>query len=178
MRKLFGTDGVRGPANDVLTAELALALGRAVALESPAQRPRVLVIRDTRESGDMLESALAAGVTSAGGGGLLVGGLPPPAAPPPLRRYGFDLAAVISASHNPYRDNGIKFFGADGFKLSDATEAAIEARLDEPTAPAGPVGRVRTLQGTLEDYLRELQSRFADLQLAGVDVLLDCANGA
>ena len=94
----------------------------------------MLVIRDTRESGEMLEAALAAGITAAGGDVLLGGVLPTPAAPLLLRRYGFDLAAVISASHNPYRDNGIKFFAADGFKLSDETEAAIEARLDAAAA--------------------------------------------
>jgi phosphoglucosamine mutase len=180
-RKLFGTDGVRGVAGEVLTAELALALGRAVTLAAEADRPRVLVIRDTRESGEMLESALAAGVTSAGGEVLLGGVLPTPAAPLLLARYGFDVAAVISASHNPYRDNGIKFFGADGLKLTDATEARIEKLLDEDAAAgrvAGDVGRVRTLHGTQEDYLRELQLRFQALDLGGVDVLLDCANGA
>jgi phosphoglucosamine mutase len=184
-RRLFGTDGVRGVAGEVLTAELALALGRAVTVQSPAARPQVLVIRDTRESGEMLESALAAGITAAGGDVLLGGVLPTPAAPLLLGRYGFDLAAVISASHNPFADNGIKFFGSDGFKLSDADEAAIETRLDEHDGIAPPrvggtrsIGRVRQLHGTLEDYLRELQTRFSALDLAGVDVALDCAHGA
>src|SRR5687767_15416944 len=127
-RKLFGTDGVRGVAGEVLTADLALSLGRAATAEIAGERPRVLVIRDTRESGEMLEAALAAGVTSAGGEVLLGGVLPTPAAPLLIGRYGFDLAAVISASHNHYRDNGIKFFGPDGYKLSDTTELAIEAR--------------------------------------------------
>ncbi|MEA2306023.1 MAG: phosphoglucosamine mutase [Solirubrobacteraceae bacterium] len=178
-RKLFGTDGVRGVAGQVLSAELALALGRAVTHEAGGERPQVLVIRDTRESGEMLEAGLAAGVTSAGGDVLLGGVLPTPAAPLLIGRYGFDVAAVISASHNPYRDNGIKFFGRDGFKLSDATELAIEARLEAPPAPApAAVGRVRTLHGTQEDYLRELERRFDGLDLSGVDVVLDCANGA
>lgn len=182
-RKLFGTDGVRGVAGEVLTAELALALGRAVTLAADAERPRVLVIRDTRESGEMLEAALAAGVTSAGGEVLLGGVLPTPAAPLLIGRYGFDVAAVISASHNPYADNGIKFFGADGLKLTDTTEARIEELLEEDAAavrvaPAGGVGRVRALHGTQEDYLRELHVRFQHLDLAGVDVLLDCAHGA
>jgi phosphoglucosamine mutase len=181
-RRLFGTDGVRGVAGTVLTAELALSLGRAVTVQSPARRPQVLVIRDTRESGEMLEAALAAGITSAGGDVLLGGVLPTPAAPLLIGRYGFDLAAVISASHNPFADNGIKFFGPDGFKLSDADEAAIETLLAEqaevaPTAPDA-IGRVRQLHGTLEDYLRELQTRFGDLDLTGVDVALDCAHGA
>jgi phosphoglucosamine mutase len=176
-RRLFGTDGIRGVAGELLTADLAVKLGRAATLQSGADTPRVLVIRDTRESGEMLEAALAAGVASAGGAVFLGGVLPTPAAPLLLGRYGFDLGAVISASHNPYRDNGIKFFGADGFKLSDATEEAIEDLLDERVG--GPaIGRIRALHGTEEDYLRELHTRFADLDLNGVDVLLDCANGA
>jgi phosphoglucosamine mutase len=200
VRRLFGTDGVRGAVGEVLTAELALGLGRAVTQEAAArpdasgEAPRVLVIRDTRESGEMLESALAAGVASAGGEVLLGGVLPTPAAPLLLGRYGFDVAAVISASHNPYRDNGIKFFGADAFKLSDATELAIERRLEwrseGPGAidPAGGthlpaprevrIGRIRTLHGTHEDYLRALHSRFSGLDLTGLDVVLDCANGS
>ena len=177
-RKLFGTDGVRGVAGEVLTADLALALGRAVTAEIGGEQPRVLVIRDTRESGDMLEAALAAGVSAAGGEVLLGGVLPTPAAPMLIAKYGFDLAAVISASHNPYRDNGIKFFGSDGFKLGDDTEAAIERRLDEPAPTGGPIGRVRPLHGTQEDYLRGLHERFASLDLSGRKVLLDCANGA
>jgi phosphoglucosamine mutase len=177
-RKLFGTDGVRGVAGDALSADLALALGRAATLEIAGARPRVLVVRDTRESGEMLEAALAAGVAAAGGDVLLGGVLPTPAAPLLLGRYGLDLAAVISASHNPYRDNGIKFFGADAFKLSDATELAIEGRLGDAPAPPERIGRVRTLRGTQEDYLRELHTRFEALDLAGVDVVLDCAHGA
>jgi phosphoglucosamine mutase len=182
-RKLFGTDGVRGVAGELLTAELAVALGRAATSQAAADAPRVLVIRDTRESGEMLEAALGAGVTAAGGDVLLAGVLPTPAAPLLLRRYGLDLAAVISASHNPYRDNGIKFFAADGFKLSDEDELAIEARLEElgrGAAAARParIGRVRALHGTQEDYLRALHERFADLDLAGLDVVLDCAHGA
>jgi phosphoglucosamine mutase len=176
-RRLFGTDGVRGVAGELLSADLAVKLGRAATLQSRSATPRVLVIRDTRESGEMLESALAAGVASAGGEVFLGGVLPTPAAPLLLGRYGFDLAAVISASHNPYRDNGIKFFGADGFKLSDATEEAIEDLLEEPSN-ADAIGRIRTMHGTEEDYLRQLHTRFADLDLAGTDVLLDCANGA
>jgi phosphoglucosamine mutase len=184
-RRLFGTDGVRGVAGEVLTAELALGLGRAVTAQSPARRPQVLVIRDTRESGEMLEAALAAGITSAGGDVLLGGVLPTPAAPLLIGRYGFDLAAVISASHNPFADNGIKFFGPDGFKLSDADEAAIETVLAEHAEVSGragtgspAIGRVRQQHGTLEDYLRELQTRFSALDLSAVDVVLDCANGA
>src|SRR6202167_2164149 len=127
--QLFGTDGVRGHAGDFLTAELALQLARAAVLHGGHERPQVLIIRDTRESGDMLEAAIAAGVTAAGGDALLGGVLPTPAAPMLVRRHGLQMAAVISASHNPYEDNGIKFFAADGFKLSDETEIAIEQQL-------------------------------------------------
>jgi phosphoglucosamine mutase len=126
----------------------------------------------------MLESALAAGVAAAGGDAYLGGILPTPAAPLLIARHGFELAAVISASHNPFADNGIKLFGGDGRKLADATEAAIEARLEQAAAPPPRIGRIRALHGTLDDYLRALQERFADLDLTGLDVLLDCANGA
>ncbi|HEX4114568.1 MAG TPA: phosphoglucosamine mutase [Solirubrobacteraceae bacterium] len=213
--RLFGTDGVRGVAGELLSAELALALGKAVTARSRADRPRVLIVRDTRESGEMLQAALAAGVSAAGGEALLGGVLPTPAAPLLIKRYGFDLAAVLSASHNPYRDNGIKFFAADGFKLSDEQEQTIEGELreaEDPAGGAGPlagtavggvrlgdvragdpsksamppvrargmraIGHVRELRGTHEDYLRELESRFVNLRLEGLDVLLDCANGA
>src|SRR4051795_9747480 len=126
----------------------------------------------------MLESAMAAGVAAAGGEALLGGVLPTPAAPLLLHAYGFDLAAVISASHNPYEDNGIKFFAADGFKLSDAAELEIEQALKAEPERTRSVGRVRALHGTRHDYLRALMSRFADLDLSGRDVVLDCANGA
>ncbi len=179
MRKLFGTDGVRGVAGEVLTAELALALGAAATREVGGEHPRVLVIRDTRESGAMLEAALAAGIASAGGDVLLGGVLPTPAAPLLIDRFGFDLAAVISASHNPFEDNGIKFFGADCFKLSDPTELAIEQRLEAAVSVAPErIGSIRELHGTTEDYLRALQVRFAGLSLDGIDVVLDCANGS
>ena len=175
-RKLFGTDGVRGEAGTFLSAELATALGRATTASLEAQRPQVLIVRDTRESGPMLEAALAAGVAAAGGDALLGGVLPTPAAAILIKRLGLDLAAVVSASHNPYRDNGIKFFSSQGTKLGDELEARIESLLDE--APASPQpGRVRELNGGLEDYLRELESAFP-LDLSGHRVVLDCANGA
>jgi phosphoglucosamine mutase len=177
-RKLFGTDGVRGEVGTFLTTDLARALGRAATAGAPAARPRVLIVRDTRESGPALEAALATGVTEAGGDALLGGVLPTPAAPLLVRRYGFDLAAVISASHNPFGDNGIKFFGPDGFKLADAAELEIERALDDPAPPAGDPGRIEELHGTEDDYLRELTQRFAGLDLTGVRVLLDCAHGA
>jgi phosphoglucosamine mutase len=176
-RQLFGTDGVRGVAGEFLTAELALSLGRAAATVAKPQSPQVLIVRDTRESGEMLEAALAAGVAAAGGHALLGGVLPTPGASLLIRRYGFDLAAVVSASHNPYADNGIKFFGPDGMKLSDEEEARVEAVLSEPRQPPAP-GRVRELHGAGGDYLRELELRFQGLDLHGAKVLLDCANGA
>ena len=177
-RQLFGTDGVRGRAGDFLTAELALRLARAAVARVEQERPQVLIIRDTRESGEMLESAIAAGVTAAGGDALIGGVLPTPAAPLLVRRHGLSLAAVISASHNPYEDNGIKLFGADGFKLDDDTEHAIEAELERESTAPGRIGHVRRLHGALEDYLRELHTRFEGLDLSGRRVLLDCANGA
>jgi phosphoglucosamine mutase len=180
-RELFGTDGVRGRAGEFLTAELALALARtatARAERTDEMRPGVLIVRDTRESGEMLESAIAAGVTAAGGDALLAGVLPTPAAPMLVRRHGLSMAAVISASHNPYEDNGVKLFGADGFKLDDATEHEIEAALGDPAGAGTVIGRVHRLHGALEDYLRELQARFAQLDLSGRRILLDCAHGA
>jgi phosphoglucosamine mutase len=173
--RLFGTDGVRGVAGEFLTADLALKLGRAAALTSPAEHPQVLIVRDTRESGEMLETALAAGIAAGGGHALLGGVLPTPGAAVLVRRFGFDMAAVVSASHNPYRDNGIKFFGPEGMKVSDEQEAEMERRLDEPSAL---IGRRRELHGASADYLRELELRFQGLDLSGLRVLLDCANGA
>jgi phosphoglucosamine mutase len=177
-RQLFGTDGVRGRAGHFLTAELALKLARTAVARVESKRPQVLIIRDTRESGEMLESAIAAGVAAAGGDALLAGVLPTPAAPLLVRRHGLDLAAVISASHNPYEDNGIKLFAADGFKLHDDTEHAIEAELETPPPPPAHIGRVRPFEGALEDYLGQLGQRYSGLRLSGMRVLLDCANGA
>jgi phosphoglucosamine mutase len=208
-------------AGEFLSAELALGLCReAAALAAAAterrggegepssrsdrRRPQVLVVRDTRESGAMLEAAAAAGISAAGADALLGGVLPTPAAPLLMRRYGFDLGVVLSASHNPYYDNGIKFFASDGYKLSDEFEeeierglgtageagGAVDARASGGTAPAADVadgaaaggarriGSVRRLHGTEEDYVRELQARFKALDLSGLDVVLDCANGA
>ena len=176
--KLFGTDGVRGLAGTELTAEIALALGRAGAMESGTGRPQVLIVRDTRESGPMLEAALAAGVAEGGGDAWLGGVLPTPAASILVRRHGLDLAAVVSASHNPWRHNGVKFFGADGRKLHDDAEAGIEARFAQGgSEPGVPLGRVRELDGALDDYRRALLSAFR-LDLSGRRIVLDCANGA
>jgi len=175
-RKLFGTDGVRGEAGTFLSAELATSLGRAAAASLDVERPQVLIVRDTRESGPMLEAALAAGIAGAGGDALLGGVLPTPAAAILVRKLGFDLAAVVSASHNPYADNGIKFFSGQGVKLDDETEARVESLLEDAPSATEP-GRVRELDGGLEDYLRALESAFP-LDLKGRRVVLDCANGA
>jgi phosphoglucosamine mutase len=180
--RLFGTDGVRGPAGEFLSAELASALGRAAAAVCDSASPQILVVRDTRVSGEMLEAALCAGIAAAGGQALLAGVLPTPAASILVRRYGFDMGAVISASHNPFHDNGIKFFDAGGRKLSDEAEAAVEAHVHAggaraPGADPASCGRVRALNGAADDYLRELESRFGQ-SLAGRRILLDCAHGA
>ena len=176
IRKLFGTDGVRGRVGELLDPELAMALGRAAAAETGVDAPQVVIVRDTRESGPMLEHALAAGIAAGGGDAYLAGVLPTPAASILVRRHGLDLAAVVSASHNPWHDNGIKFFGPAGMKLEDEAEARIEQRIETGTE-ASRIGRIRVLEGALEDYLRELSSTFA-LDLSGHKVLLDCANGA
>src|SRR5436190_5416670 len=152
-RKLFGTDGVRGVAGEFLTPDLALPLGRAAATISPADTPQLLIVRDTRESGEMLEAALAAGIAAAGGHALLGGVLPTPGAALLVRRFGFDLAAVVSASHNPYRDNGIKFFGPEGTKLADDQERAIEELAASQHSEAAD-GRVRELHGAGGGCLR------------------------
>jgi phosphoglucosamine mutase len=185
-RKLFGTDGVRGEAGTFLTAELATALGRAATASLEADRPRVLIVRDTRESGPMLESALAAGIAAAGGDALLAGVLPTPAAAILVRWLGLDLAAVVSASHNPFKDNGIKFFSAAGTKLPDEVEARIEALMEggggvltrgDGPPPAAEPGRIEELHGGEDDYVRELAAAFR-IDLSGRKVMLDCANGA
>ena len=180
-RRLFGTDGVRGRAGEFLTADLALRLGHAAVGVTQSSAPQVLIVRDTRESGQMFEAALAAGITAAGGDAVFGGVLPTPGAAVLARRLGFDLAAVVSASHNPYHDNGIKFFGSDGTKLDDDSEARIEQAVlsaEEPATMAERAGRTRALRGAEDDYLRELELRFKDLDLSGKKIVLDCANGA
>jgi phosphoglucosamine mutase len=197
-RTLFGTDGVRGVAGRFLTAELAMALARAATArvaDMVAHAPKALIIRDTRESGDMLEAAVAAGVAAAGGEALIGGVLPTPGAPMLVRRHGLDLGVVLSASHNPYEDNGIKFFGGDGFKLTDETEHEIERMLEgahveagepgtgaedagAPGHPTPRIGHVQRFHGALEDYLRALHERFEGLDLTGRRIGLDCAHGA
>jgi phosphoglucosamine mutase len=160
---------------DLLTPDLAVRLGRAAALVAEAERPQFLIVRDTRESGPMLEEALAAGIAAGGGDAMLGGVLPTPAASVLARRLSFDLAAVVSASHNPFSDNGVKFFNGRGTKLDDDRELEIEGRMDEETGER--IGGVRVLEGAFDDYIRELRTTF-QLDLSGMRVALDCANGA
>ncbi|MGI9862639.1 phosphoglucosamine mutase [Moorella naiadis] len=184
MGRLFGTDGVRGVANQGLTPELAFRLGRAGAavLAGNSGRVRVVVGRDTRISGDMLEAALVAGICSVGGEVLKVGVIPTPAVAWLTRDLEADAGVVISASHNPVADNGIKFFSASGYKLPDPVEEEIErlvlAPADDLPRPVGvELGRAREVTDAPERYSAYVCST-ADRGLAGLQVVLDCANGA
>src|SRR3954470_3414489 len=171
MKKLFGTDGVRGVAGTELSAELAVVLGHAAAVAAEPARPQGVIGRDTPDSGPILESALAAGIAEGGGDAWLAGVLPTPAASILVRRHGLDLAAVVSASHNPWRDNGIKLFGADGRKLADDVEAAIEELVAEGPPKPEAVGRVLAIENAADDYLRELATVF-DVDLSGRRIVL------
>lgn len=179
MGKLFGTDGVRGAANIHLTADLALQLGRAAArvLGGTAAAPRLVVARDTRVSGPMIQAALTAGVLSAGAGVLDAGVLPTPAVAFLVRHLGASAGAVISASHNPYADNGIKFFGPDGFKLSVAEEARIEELVPEGS-PGPQVGIPSPLGDAEALYVASALEALEGRTLSGMRIVLDCANGA
>jgi phosphoglucosamine mutase len=177
-RALFGTDGVRGVANRDLTPELALALGRAVGARL-APGSRVLVGRDTRLSGAMLEGALAAGLASAGVEVLLGGVLPTPAVAELVGTAGAAAGAVISASHNPFPDNGIKLFGPDGFKLPDHEEELVERAMEEPgpRPEGGGLGAIAPWPEAGERYLESLLERLP-VDLSGLRLAVDCANGA
>lgn len=183
MAKLFGTDGVRGTANVDLTPELALALGKAAghALAAHVESPRVLIGRDTRESGDMLEAALAAGFCSAGADVTALGVITTPAVAMLTRTGGFAAGAVISASHNPAPENGIKFFGPDGCKLSDDLEAEIEGLAEaphgDPRLRGSRVGRYHGNDALAEAYMRAA-CEAVDVSLHGLRVVMDGANGA
>ena len=183
-RRLFGTDGVRGRANEgAMTADMALRLGQAAGrrFTSGKHIHRVVIGKDTRRSGYMLENALTAGFTSVGMNVFLVGPVPTPAVGFLTRSMRADLGVMISASHNPYADNGIKFFGPDGFKLSDAVEEEIEALLeDAPTLaePAG-IGRATRIEDGRGRYMEFAKTTFPRrLRLEGLRVVVDCANGA
>lgn len=185
--RLFGTDGVRGVANTELTPELAYQLGRAATLYFGAHskvRPRILIGRDTRVSGEMFEAALTAGICSAGGAALLAGIVPTPAIAYLAREHKMNAGIVISASHNPFPDNGIKFFGGDGYKLPDAVEDELEALVrklqsgDHEARPTGKdVGVVEYRDDLLNQYIDYVVSTCTE-QFDGMKIVLDCANGA
>ena len=184
-RKLFGTDGVRGTANTYpMTAEMALRLGAAAGRffrRDGGSAHRVVIGKDTRLSGYMLENALTAGLTSTGMNVLLLGPVPTPAIGYLTRSMRADLGVMISASHNPAQDNGIKFFGPDGFKLSDEAEAEIEAILAGDIAPAQPqnIGRAKRIEDGRGRYVEYAKTTFPGRGgLDGLKVVIDCANGA
>lgn len=185
MRKLFGTDGVRGTANThPMTAEMALRIGAAVGRyfrRDASGVHRVVIGKDTRLSGYMLENALTAGLTSTGMNVLLLGPVPTPAVGLMTRSMRADLGVMISASHNPAEDNGIKFFGPDGFKLSDQAEVDIEKLIDEGVKPAQAqnIGRARRVDDARFRYGERVKSSLPrELRLDGLKVVIDCANGA
>ena len=188
-RKYFGTDGVRGHVGKApITADFVLRLGYAAGVTLAArehlpagERPTVLIGKDTRLSGYMLEAALEAGLAAAGVDVLLAGPVPTPAVAYLTRALRLQAGVVISASHNPYHDNGIKFFSASGNKLPDAVEEQIEAHLDTPMGCAEPakVGRARRLEGAAERYIEFCKSTFPnELDLRGLKIAVDCAHGA
>jgi len=182
--RLFGTDGVRGTANKELTPEMAFQLGRAgtASLVKDKTRPQIVIGRDTRISCDMLEAGLIAGICSVGGDALLAGIVPTPAVAYLTKDMEADAGIVISASHNPVEDNGIKFFHKDGFKLPDAMEDDIEktvrSDLEKIKRPIGPnVGRVVPIGDAAGKYIQYVLSK-AELDLDGLKIVVDCANGA
>ncbi len=185
MRKLFGTDGVRGTANThPMTADMALRIGAAAGRYFRREASgvhRVVIGKDTRLSGYMFENALTAGLTSTGMNVLLLGPVPTPAVGLMTRSMRADLGVMISASHNPAEDNGIKFFGPDGFKLSDQAEIEIEALIEAGVEPAqaGNIGRAKRIDDARFRYGERVKSSLPrDIRLDGLKVVLDCANGA
>jgi phosphoglucosamine mutase len=185
-RKLFGTDGIRGAANTApITADIALRVAQAAGAQFTrgAHRHQVVIGKDTRLSGYMLEPALTAGFTSVGMDVVLLGPVPTPAVGMLTRSLRADLGVMISASHNPFQDNGIKLFGPDGYKLSDEVERAIEERLNGDgagdLAPAGELGRARRLDDALGRCIEFAKSAFPRrLRLEGLKIVVDCAHGA
>jgi phosphoglucosamine mutase len=184
-RKHFGTDGIRGRANGVITPELALRVGQAAGLlfQRGDYRHRVVIGKDTRLSGYMIESALQAGFTSVGMDVLLLGPMPTPAVAMLTRSMRADIGVMISASHNPYEDNGIKIFGPDGFKLSDDVEREIEALMDsdlsQRLAGSALLGRAKRIESVHARYIEFAKRTLPrQLDLEGMRVVVDCANGA
>ncbi len=183
-RKFFGTDGIRGLTNSApMTAETALKVGQAAGTHflRGDHRHRVVIGKDTRLSGYMMESALVAGFCSVGMDVVLLGPMPTPAVAMLTRSMRADLGVMISASHNPFHDNGIKLFGPDGFKLSDEDELAIEARLEAEPEYAAPemIGRAKRIEDARGRYVHFAKSTFPEkLRLDGLKIVVDCANGA
>ncbi|KRC80900.1 phosphoglucosamine mutase [Sphingomonas sp. Root241] len=183
-RKYFGTDGIRGTTNvSTMTAAMAMKVGMAAGAHFARgdHRHRVVIGKDTRLSGYMLENAMVAGFTSVGMDVVLVGPMPTPAVALLTQSMRADMGVMISASHNPYADNGIKLFGPDGYKLSDEDELAIEALIDGevPLAPAANIGRARRVEDARGRYIHAAKSTFpGDLTLDGLKIVVDCANGA
>ena len=183
-RKYFGTDGIRGLTNvQPMTAEMAMKVGMAAGAHFVRgdHKHRVVIGKDTRLSGYMLENALVAGFTSVGMDVTLFGPLPTPAIGMLTKSMRADLGVMISASHNPYADNGIKLFGPDGYKLSDADEMAIEALIDGDVtlADAPDIGRARRVEDARGRYIHFAKATFPDdLTLDGLKIVVDCANGA
>ena len=183
-RQYFGTDGIRGLTNaGVMTAAIAMKVGQAAGTHflRGKHRHRVVIGKDTRLSGYMLENALVAGFTSVGMDVVLLGPLPTPAIALLTRELRADVGVMISASHNPYQDNGIKLFGPDGFKLSDDAELAIEAMLsqDLALAPAAEIGRARRIEDARGRYIHAVKGSLPDdIRLDGLKIVVDCANGA
>ncbi len=183
-RKYFGTDGIRGMSNrGAMTPQMAMRIGQAAGAQflRGDHKHRVVIGKDTRLSGYMIESALIAGFTSVGMDVVMVGPVPTPAVALLTQSMRADLGVMISASHNPYHDNGIKFFGPDGFKLSDAAELAIEDLLDHPphVAPPAHIGRARKIEDARGRYIHFAKTTFPNrLRLDGMKVVVDCANGA
>ena len=183
-RQYFGTDGIRGLTNaGVMTAGIAMKVGQAAGTHflRGKHRHRVVIGKDTRLSGYMLENALVAGFTSVGMDVVLLGPMPTPGVALLTRELRADVGVMISASHNPYMDNGIKLFGPDGFKLSDADELAIEAMLgqDQPLAPAAEIGRARRIDDARGRYIHAVKASLPDnIRLDGLKIVVDCANGA
>ncbi|ELV08069.1 Phosphoglucosamine mutase [Wohlfahrtiimonas chitiniclastica SH04] len=181
MRRYFGTDGVRGRTGELpMTPDFILRLGYAAGKVLAREGARVLIGKDTRISGYMFESALEAGLTYAGVGVALTGPMPTPAIAYLTRTLDTSAGCMVSASHNPYFDNGVKFFGEDGQKLDDALELEIERHLDEPLVPVNPdgFGRVRRITDAAGRYIEFCKSSARDLNLRGMKIVLDCANGA
>ncbi len=176
----FGTDGVRGPANRLLTPELAVALARAASAETISEGGRVIIGRDTRVSGSMLEAALASGFASAGADVCLAGIIPTPAISFLIKDERADLGAVISASHNPPEDNGIKFFDRRGMKLAPEEEAAIEAAIAANPAPAARIGEIDQLEAAATRYAAFLTGTIdvEHVDFSGMTIVVDCAYGA